>query len=495
MTARALGPLAGWIAVAAVVALLAPAVGSVDPTLHPPGEALVFGLLVGVALFLVLARPRLPPASVATLPRRRLAARAILLTAKAAQEESIWRGLVLGLLVGPLGGVGAVAVSTLLFAAAHVGDLGRVAAVHLLTGLAFAGVYLTTGRLLAAVTAHGTYNVLLGAAALAGETLSETDNGRGPGTLLASRSPSRSLPAMPDPVPSPASAPIAALAGVVKAFGSVRALDGVDLELRQGEVLALLGPNGAGKSTAVSIMLGLRRPDRGSARLFDLDPRDPDSRRRVGAVLQDVGFPPGLRVGEAVDLVRAHFDGADSRDDALARVGLSSVSERDAGGLSVGQRRRLAVALALAGRPAALFLDEPTTGMDATARRALLSDLRSYAARGGAVLLTTQQLADAEEIATRVVLLARGRVALTGSVPDVRARAGRARVTLRAATLPPVRAAAAVETQDERHVVYVDDADAFVSELVRSGTAFSDLEVVPVSLEDAFVAITAEADP
>ena len=487
-------PLAGWIAVAAVAGLLAPAVGAADPTLHSPPDALVFGVLVGLALFLVLARPQLPPSRVVTLPPRRLAARALVLTAKAAQEEAIWRGLVLGLLLGPLGRAGAVAVSTVLFAAAHLGDLGRAAAVHLLTGLAFAGVYLTTGRLLAAVAAHGTYNVLLGIAALARETLSDTDNGRGSAAVVASRSPSPRPIAMHHPVPLPASPLIAVLEGVVKSFGAVRALDGVDLELRQGEVLALLGPNGAGKSTAVSIMLGLRAPDRGVARLFGLDPRDAASRRRVGAVLQDVGFPAGLRVGEAVDLVRAHFDGADSRRDALARVGLSELEERDAGGVSVGQRRRLAVALALAGRPGVLFLDEPTTGVDATARRALLSDLRRFAAEGGAVLLTTQQLAEAEEIATRVVLLAHGRVALSGSVPDVRARAGRARVTLRAPVLPPFRTATAVETQGERHIVYVDDADAFVSALVRSGAAFSDLEVVPVSLEDAFVALTAEAD-
>ena len=142
-----------------------------------------------------------------------------------------------------------------------------------------------------------------------------------------------------------------------------------------------------------------------------------------------------------------------------------------------------------------LFLDEPTAGMDASARRRLLSDLRSFADGGGAVLLTTQQLAEAEEIATRIVLLARGRIVLTGSVPEVRARAGRARVTLRAAEPPRLRTATAIETQGDRHVVYVDDADAFVSDLVLSGTPFSELAVVPVSLEDAFVTLTAEADP
>jgi ABC-2 type transport system ATP-binding protein len=108
------------------------------------------------------------------------------------------------------------------------------------------------------------------------------------------------------------------------------------------------------------------------------------------------------------------------------------------------------------------------------------------------VLLTTQQLAEAEEIATRVVLLARGRVVLEGSVRDVRARAGRARVTLRAAALPAIEGAT-VETRGDRHVVYVEDSDRYVSALVRSETPFSDLEVVPVSLEDAFVALTADS--
>ena len=131
--------------------------------------------------------------------------------------------------------------------------------------------------------------------------------------------------------------------------------------------------------------------------------------------------------------------------------------------------------------------------MDATARRALLADLRRFASDGGAVLLTTQQLGEAEEIATRVVVLARGRVLLEGSVRDVRARAGRARVTLRAAVPPPAIAGATVDTQGDRHDVYVEDADAFVAALVHSGIPFSDLEVAPVRLEDAFVALTAEA--
>jgi ABC-2 type transport system ATP-binding protein len=132
--------------------------------------------------------------------------------------------------------------------------------------------------------------------------------------------------------------------------------------------------------------------------------------------------------------------------------------------------------------------------MDARARRGLLSDLRRFASDGGSVLLTTHELAEAEEIATRVVILARGRVMLSASVQDVRARAGRARVTFRAPLLPALATAGTIETQGDRHVIYVDDTDAFVAELVHSGAAFSELEVAQVRLEDAVVTLTSEDD-
>ena len=211
----------------------------------------------------------------------------------------------------------------------------------------------------------------------------------------------------------------AALRGVTKRFGAVVALDQVDLELRGGEVLALLGPNGAGKTTALSLMLGLRRPDVGEVELFGADPRHSSSRAAVGVTPQDASFPPTLRVREIADLVRAHYAAPVSTTDLLARFGLVECQRRQAGGLSGGERRRLSVALAFAGRPLAVFMDEPTTGLDVEARRAVWSELEAYAASGGTILLTTHYLEEAEALASRVVLLSRGRIAAEGSAREL----------------------------------------------------------------------------
>ena len=208
---------------------------------------------------------------------------------------------------------------------------------------------------------------------------------------------------------------VAALRGVTKRFGSLVALDAVDLELRGGEVLALLGPNGAGKTTALSLVLGLRRPDRGRAELLGLDPRSRDARATIGVTPQEAGFPPTLRVPEIVDLVRAHFATPVPTAELLARFGLTDCRRRQAGGLSGVERRRLSVALAFAGQPLAVFLDEPTTGLDVEARRSLWEELQAYAAAGGTILLTTHYLEEVEALATRVALLARGRIAAEGS--------------------------------------------------------------------------------
>jgi ABC-2 type transport system ATP-binding protein len=218
----------------------------------------------------------------------------------------------------------------------------------------------------------------------------------------------------------------AALRGVTKRFGETTALDAVDLDIAAGEVVALLGPNGAGKTTALSILLGLRRPDAGRAELFGRDPRRPSARTTIGVTPQDGGFPLTLRVGEIVDLVRAHFPRPAARQELLERFGLQDIAGRQTGGLSGGERRRLSVALAFAGCPQAVFLDEPTTGLDVEARQAAWREIGRFAREGGTVLLTTHYLEEAEALASRIVLIARGRVVAEGTAVELSARASAA---------------------------------------------------------------------
>jgi ABC-2 type transport system ATP-binding protein len=211
----------------------------------------------------------------------------------------------------------------------------------------------------------------------------------------------------------------AGLHGVSKQFGATVALDEVELAIDAGEIIALLGPNGAGKTTALSILLGLRRPDKGSAHIFGLDPRRPDARTVVGVTPQESGFPPTLRVREIVDLVRAHFPSPAGTDDLLERFALNGVARRQSGGLSGGERRRLAVALAFAGEPAAIFLDEPTVGLDVESRRAVWAEIENYCTNGGTVLLTSHHLDEAERLAHRIVVLAGGRVVAEGTPAEL----------------------------------------------------------------------------
>jgi ABC-2 type transport system ATP-binding protein len=479
--------IAGWLAATAFGAALAP---PIDPWVDAPLHPVLLGLASGVALFAMLARRRIRLAAVASLPPAGGAARGLVLTARAGYEEAVWRGLVLGLLMGPVGRAGALAASTLLFAGGHLRRQGPRAAVHVATGSVFGLAYVLTGRLSAAIASHAAYNVLVGTGRMTSPdvSVSATSGGRAgviPSPGAPFRRPFRTT--RRSTVPSPT---VARLEAVSKSFGRVCALEQVDLELREGEVLGLLGRNGAGKSTAISLLLGLRRPDAGRAVLYGRDPRDPTARRRIGVVLQEISLPPVLRVGELLDLVRAHFSDALPRDELLERFDLAEAGRRQIGALSGGERRRLALAAAMAGRPRALFLDEPSAAIDVQGRQLLWEELSAFVRGGGAVLLTTQQLEEAERYATRVVLIARGRVAGEGSVDDLRARVGRTRVSLRAERPPPLPPSASISSTLDRHVIHVDDAEAFVRELVRSGLPYHDLEVMRPTLEDAFVELT-----
>ncbi|MCW3820231.1 ABC transporter ATP-binding protein [Micromonospora sp. DR5-3] len=282
---------------------------------------------------------------------------------------------------------------------------------------------------------------------------------------------------------------------VSRRYGEVLALDGVDLTVRAGELVGLLGPNGAGKSTLINLLVGVRRPTAGRVELFGADPRDAASRRQLGVTPQETGLPGTLRVGEVIDFVSRHFPDPVPRDELLDRFGLGDQVKRQTGGLSGGQRRQLAVALAFVGRPRLVVLDEPTTGLDVEARHALWEAIRGFHADGGAVLLSSHYLEEVEALAQRVVVIGQGRVLADDTVEAIRGIVGVRRVSLVADDLPPLPAVVATERIDGRTHLLTTDADQLVRDLVTAGVAFRELEVRPTSLEEAFLAITAGDRP
>ena len=222
---------------------------------------------------------------------------------------------------------------------------------------------------------------------------------------------------------------LAELAGVKKRFGNVTALDGFDLQVRPGELLAVLGPNGAGKSTAISLLLGLRRPDAGSARLFGMPPLQIEARRRIGVMMQEVALAPELKVREHIELIASYYPDPLPVDEVLRTTNTTALADRRYGKLSAGQKRQAQFALSLCGRPALLFLDEPTVGMDIQARTIMWAALRQLIHDGCSIVLTTHYLEEAEALADRVVVLARGKTVASGTVNEMRAIVGRKKIS------------------------------------------------------------------
>ncbi|NCT67323.1 MAG: ABC transporter ATP-binding protein [Rhodanobacteraceae bacterium] len=294
--------------------------------------------------------------------------------------------------------------------------------------------------------------------------------------------------------PQPAAAE---LRGVHKRYGTLAALDGLDLHVAPGELLAVLGPNGAGKSTAIATCLGLVEPDRGSARLFDESPLRLAVRRRVGVMLQSALLPDTLTVAELLAQTRSYYPQPLGTDECVRLAGLEDLRDRRYGRLSGGQQRRVQFALAVCGRPQLLFLDEPTVGLDLDARTALWATIRTLVADGCAVVLTTHYLEEAEALADRVAVLAHGRVVAAGSVAQIRARVAQRRIrclsTLDVATVaawPEVRSAC---RDGERLEIVTDTAEIVVRQLLFEDSALSELEVQRAGLAEAFTEITREA--
>ena len=368
-----------------VLMLLAPTAPPRPPV--DVSAAVPLGALLGAALFAVLARGMRRPLRVR--PPRALAA-GFAVAVSGAGEEAVWRGFALARLASSLGVAGALAATTAAFAAMHFPVLrSKGVVVHLGTGAVFGLLFVGTGSLACAAAAHAAYNLF--AVCCRGA--------------------------------APAASAVC-FRGVEKRFGEIVALRGVDLSVERGETVALLGPNGAGKTTLVSILLGVRRPDAGTVGLFGRDPRLWRNRAAVGITPQETSFPPTLRCREIVDFVRAHYAAGPAADEVLARFGLLELAGRQTGGLSGGQRRRLAVALAFAGAPRLVVLDEPTTGLDVESRRGVWEAIRAYAVADGTVLFATHNLDEAEALADRIVVVANGAVLADGTPCAIKTLAG-----------------------------------------------------------------------
>ena len=295
-----------------------------------------------------------------------------------------------------------------------------------------------------------------------------------------------------------AMASVVELRGARKRFGQIEAVKGVDLTIGAGEMVALLGPNGAGKTTSISLMLGLRRPTAGEALLFGLHPEDRRARSRCGVMLQESGTTGVLTVAEIVDLFRAYYPSPLPTARAIALAGLDAKATARIGTLSGGERQRLYFALAVCGDPEALFLDEPTVGMDVEARRGVLESIRALSKAGKTIVLTTHYLEEADQLAHRIVVIDHGVVIADATPREIKARIPSKRINFRSESALaestfsglPVQS---LETRDGRVHLLSNDPEAVLRGLFERGVAVRDLEVAGADLEEAFLSMTRRA--
>jgi ABC-type multidrug transport system ATPase subunit len=289
---------------------------------------------------------------------------------------------------------------------------------------------------------------------------------------------------------------LAELSGVSKRYGSVVALDAMDLQVRAGELLSVLGPNGAGKSTAISLLLGLQQPDKGEARLLGQSPLTLEARRGVGVMMQDVALSPELRVHEQIELVASYYPDPMSPEEAMLMTQTTALGKRPYGKLSGGQKRQVQFAMAVVGRPRLMFLDEPTVGLDLAAREVMWAMLRDLVHAGVSIVLTTHYLEEAESLADRVVVLAKGRVIATGTVSEIRAVVGHKRIACSTFLSPESVAnwpgVQSVKRERGRLQIVAGDAEMVVKRLVAEDADFRDLEVHSAGLAEAFTELTQE---
>ena len=280
-------------------------------------------------------------------------------------------------------------------------------------------------------------------------------------------------------------------------FGDVEALAGLTLDIARGKATVLLGPNGAGKTTAIRLRQGLGKPTSGSVQVFGADPQAPAARRRVGVMMQVAKVPENLKVIEHIDTFRAYYPNPLPRAELVELAGLAGLAgyeRRFFGRLSGGEQQRVLFALAMAGNPDLLFLDEPTVGMDVDTRRAFWKQVRRLKDEGRTILLTTHYLEEADALADRIVVLDHGRIIADGSPSEIKKKVSGHRITCRTRlALAEIRALAGVTLalhDDDLTLIDTDHLEAVLRAMLTRDETLSDLAIKGAALEDAFVAIT-----
>ena len=317
---------------------------------------------------------------------------------------------------------------------------------------------------------------------------------------------------------APVKAPVpfvASLTSISKRYSNgVLALDDLSLNLRRGEIVALLGPNGAGKSTAVKLLMGLSSRTSGAVHVFGADPRLTSTRIRTGVMLQVGKAPEMLRVREHIQLFRGYYPNPMPYADIVKAAALDGIENRMFGELSGGQKQRVLFALALAGDPDLVFLDEPTVGLDIESRRTMWAEIRSLAARGKTVLLTTHYLEEADALAHRIIVINKGRLVCSGTPQEVKNLASvlegnvnsgepgatasrgvkiiRCVTELNPSTLKNVQGVTSTALNGEVTLITSSQPEATLREILALDQSLHSLEVQSPALEDAFLALTAD---
>ena len=286
------------------------------------------------------------------------------------------------------------------------------------------------------------------------------------------------------------------LEGLTRHYGTVKAVDGIDLVIPAGETVAMLGPNGAGKSTTIDMILGMRKPDAGRVTVFDRAPVDAVKQGLISGMLQTGALIRETNVGELIAVMASLYPNPMPLDEVMRITDTASIAERKTSNLSGGQAQRVRFALAIVANPELLVLDEPTVALDVEGRHEFWAVMRTFAARGKTVLFATHYLEEADQFADRIVLMAAGKVVADGTPGEIKARVGRR--TIRA-TLPgadKVRLAGLdgvthVEVMGQAVVLSCEDSDTALRAFLAAEPEAADIEVRGAGLDEAFMELTA----